>query len=58
MYNHSDFVNYYFTTKCLSGTFIKTCKEQLYVMFFKVYWQLTIGKNTPETSLVFKNFFY
>ena len=31
--NHSNFVNYYFLTKFLIDTFIKTCKEQFYVMF-------------------------
>ena len=28
------------------------------MLFFKVYWQLAIGEDTPETSLVFMNLFY
>ena len=29
-----------------------------FMLCFKVYWQLTIGEDTPETSLVFMNLFY
>ena len=28
------------------------------MLYRKVHWQLTIGKDTPETSLVFMNLFY
>ena len=28
------------------------------MLCFNVYWQLTIGEDTPETSLVFMNLFY
>ena len=28
------------------------------MLYFKVYWQLTIGEDTSETSLVFTNLFY
>ena len=28
------------------------------MLCFKVYWELTIGEDTPETSLVFMNLFY
>ena len=29
-----------------------------FMWWFKVYWQLTIGEDTPETSHVFMNLFY
>ena len=28
------------------------------MLCFKVYWQLTIGEDTPESSLVITNLFY
>ena len=33
IYNHSNFVNYYFIIKFLIGTFIKIYEEQFYVIF-------------------------
>ena len=29
-----------------------------FILCFKVYWQLTIAEDTPETSLAFMNLFY
>ena len=55
--NHSNFVNYYFIIEFLINTLSKFVKNS-FMLCFKVYWQLTMGEDTPKTSLVFMNLFY